>query len=85
MEHEQQGEHRAEYVKFVLKTLSERLTAEFGKGFSEDNLSLMRKLYIVYRDRKLISETVSGKSLPSSTGEMTSGRSQISETLSWAA
>ena len=67
VEHEQQGVQRAEYGKLVLKTLSQRLTAEFGKGFSEDNLSLMRKFYIVYRDRKPISETVSGKSLQPAT------------------
>ena len=82
VEHEQQGVQRAEYGKLVLKTLSQRLTAEFGKGFSEDNLSLMRKFYIVYRDRKPISETVSGKSLQPATEEMISSRSQISETLS---
>jgi predicted nuclease of restriction endonuclease-like (RecB) superfamily len=82
VEHEQQGVQRAEYGKLVLKTLSQRLTAEFGKGFSEDNLSLMRKFYIVYRDRKPISETVPGKSLQPATEEMISSRSQISETLS---
>jgi hypothetical protein len=82
VEHEQQGVQRAEYGKLVLKTLSERLTAEFGKRFSEDSLSLMRKFYIVYRDRKPISETVSGKSLQPATEEMMSSRSQISETLS---
>ena len=62
VEHEQQGAHRAEYGKLVLKTLSERLTVEFGKGFSEDNLSSMRKFYIVYGDPNPISETLSRKS-----------------------
>ncbi len=82
VEHEQQGAVRAEYGKQVLSVLAERLTAEFGKGFSEDNLSLMRKFYLVYRVRKPISATVSGKSLLPATEVMPSGKSQISETLS---
>lgn len=32
--HEQKGLSRAEYGKETLKDLSEKLTAEFGKGFS---------------------------------------------------
>ena len=35
VEHEQQGEKRAEYGAELLKELSARLTEEFGKGFSE--------------------------------------------------
>lgn len=31
--HEQDGRARAEYGKAVLKTLSEQLTEEFGRGF----------------------------------------------------
>lgn len=33
---------RAEYGKQLLKYLAEKLTKEFGKGFSERNLQLMR-------------------------------------------
>jgi predicted nuclease of restriction endonuclease-like (RecB) superfamily len=36
---------RAEYGKYVLKYLSERLTAEFGKGFDVTNLRKMRQFY----------------------------------------
>lgn len=64
IEYEQQGIYRAEYGKMVLKALSERLIAEFGHGFSEDNLSNMRKFYLVYKDRLTgISEKPSRKSL----------------------
>ena len=35
------GESRAKYGSKVIKTLSEKLQKEFGKGFSED-LQLMR-------------------------------------------
>ena len=36
---------RAEYGRSLLAYLSERLTAEFGKGFTERNLRAMRQFY----------------------------------------
>ena len=36
---------RAEYGRNLLEYLSERLTAEFGKGFTERNLRAMRQFY----------------------------------------
>lgn len=51
VEHEQQGENRAEYGKALLKALSNSLTAEFGKGFSRSNLQNMRNFYVTYRNR----------------------------------
>ena len=51
VEHEQKGEARAEYGKELLKRLSQRLTDEFGRGFSEDNLSNMRKLFLLWEPR----------------------------------
>jgi predicted nuclease of restriction endonuclease-like (RecB) superfamily len=48
VEDEQNGNERAEYGKQVLKELSARLTKEFGKGFSEDNLGRMKNFYLMY-------------------------------------
>ncbi|MBQ7479676.1 MAG: hypothetical protein IJT01_12420, partial [Selenomonadaceae bacterium] len=48
VEEEQQGKGRAEYGKRILAELSEYLTQRFGKGFSSDNLKLMRKFYQIY-------------------------------------
>lgn len=48
MEDEQQGKERAEYGKYVLKTVSERLTTMFGKGFDERNLRKMRQFYLTF-------------------------------------
>lgn len=48
VEDEQQGKERAEYGKQVLKELSKRLTTEFGKGFSQDNLERMKGFYLTY-------------------------------------
>ena len=40
----QQGDERASYGETVLENLSQKLTSEFGKGFSKRNLERMRKL-----------------------------------------
>jgi len=62
VEHEQQGAARAEYGKRTLGELAERLTEEFGRGFSRSNLEYMRKLFLAYRDRLPgKSQMVSGK------------------------
>lgn len=57
-EEEQNGKERAEYGKQILKELSERLSAEFGKGFSVTNLQQMKNFYNVYGKQ----QTVSAKS-----------------------
>lgn len=48
VEDEQGGNNRAEYGKFVLKTLAQQLTNEFGKGFDYTNLTNMRKFYLSF-------------------------------------
>ncbi|MDR3313969.1 MAG: PDDEXK nuclease domain-containing protein [Oscillospiraceae bacterium] len=42
---------RAEYGRSLLAYLSERLTAEFGKGFTERNLRAMRQFYEAFQIR----------------------------------
>jgi predicted nuclease of restriction endonuclease-like (RecB) superfamily len=48
VEDEQQGKERAEYGKQVLKELSSKLSNDFGKGFSVDNLQNMRQFYLTF-------------------------------------
>ena len=48
VEEEQDGNKRAEYGKNLIKILSEKLTKEFGKGFSQRNLEQMRTFYVRY-------------------------------------
>ena len=48
VEDEQHGKRRAEYGKAVLSELSDKLTAEFGKGFEERELRRMRQFYCVF-------------------------------------
>ena len=42
----QKGDEKASYGDEVLEKLSQKLTEEFGKGFSKRNLERMRKFYI---------------------------------------
>lgn len=59
VEDEQNGENRAEYGKQQLKLLSQNLTKQFGKGFSERNLKNMRQFYLSYSQQKLLLNNVS--------------------------
>jgi predicted nuclease of restriction endonuclease-like (RecB) superfamily len=66
VEYEQGGQQRAQYGKALLRSLAGDLTARFGRGFSEDNLEIMRLFYQSYEHvgRELTekkSETVSRK------------------------
>jgi predicted nuclease of restriction endonuclease-like (RecB) superfamily len=81
VEDEQQGKQKAEYGKYLIKNLSARLTAKFGKGFSITNLKQMKSFYIVYS----IGQTPSGflednKAIISSNNKV----NQIEFTLSWS-
>ena len=80
VEEEQKGNVRAEYGKRKLKGLSEKLTKEFGKGFSVDNLENMRRFYLTY--------SVSEKSLQKTYDEKSETLFRISDKtdlkLSWS-
>jgi hypothetical protein len=43
---QQGGKERAKYAKETITTLSEQLTAEYGKGYSTSNLEYFRQFYI---------------------------------------
>ena len=45
IEDELKGNYRADYGKEVLKSLSEQLTSDFGKGFDIRNLQYMKQFY----------------------------------------
>lgn len=55
-EDEQENRERAQYGEQTLKTLSKRLTAEIGSGFSMTNLSFMRRFYLAYPKFQTVSE-----------------------------
>jgi len=53
VEDEQQGNYRAEYGKAVLKELAERLTEQFGKGWSEKHLRRCRFFFNTFSNRQI--------------------------------
>jgi predicted nuclease of restriction endonuclease-like (RecB) superfamily len=53
IDREQQGQKRAQYGKHILQGLSDYLTADLGKGYSPENLKLMRRFYAVYSENQI--------------------------------
>jgi predicted nuclease of restriction endonuclease-like (RecB) superfamily len=47
---EQGGEERSQYGDRLIIGLSERLTADFGKGFDKTNLGRMRQFYLMFQN-----------------------------------
>ena len=48
VEDEQSGNPRAEYGEKTLEDLSSKLTERFGRGWSKENLLLMRRFFLEY-------------------------------------
>lgn len=83
LEHEQQGEERAEYGNALVKDLSKKLSKEFGRGFSERNLEYMRKFYLLYQNRfGKISQIASAKSVDQGKSQTVSGELKKTQTAS---
>ena len=59
VEEEQKGKSRAGYGEAILKRLSEKLTADFGKGFDESNLRNIRYFYLCYPKRDALRHKLS--------------------------
>ena len=49
VEEEQEGRERAEYGTHLLQNLSLKLTTEFGKGFTQQNLRNFRQFYLTFK------------------------------------
>ena len=58
---EQSGDERAKYGAALIERMSEELTNKFGRGFSRQNLQLMRSFYLAYSFIE-ICQTASGES-----------------------
>ncbi len=54
IDEEQQGQHRAEYGTGLLKYLSEKLSADFGKGFDEREMRRIRQFYLMFPIRDAV-------------------------------
>lgn len=71
VDQEQRGKDRAAYGQEIIKALAERLTKEFGKGYSISNLKLMRQFYVLNQSR--IGQTASGQSVTKGKSQTVSG------------
>ena len=56
---QQGGNERAEYGAQLIKELSKRLTADFGKGFTVTNLKYMRQFYLAFPIGHALSDQLS--------------------------
>lgn len=70
IEDEQGGKARAEYGKGVLKRVSERLTERLGKGWSVENLTAMRKFYVLYSKTVTSGYEIKGTEIQTSGSEI---------------
>jgi predicted nuclease of restriction endonuclease-like (RecB) superfamily len=83
VQEEQRGAGRAAYGEEVIKELADRLTGEFGKGFSLSNLKSMRQFYL--QNQRRIGQTLSGQFNASRKSQTVSGQFKTqrkSQTLS---
>jgi predicted nuclease of restriction endonuclease-like (RecB) superfamily len=81
VEAEQRGKRRAGYGEQLMARLSADLTAQFGRGFSPDNLEHMRRFFAAY-PWTAISETLSrklGAPLPDEISETVSRKFTLTE------
>jgi predicted nuclease of restriction endonuclease-like (RecB) superfamily len=84
VEEEQKGKIRAEYGKKVVKELSNKLTYEFGKGFSIRNLEQMRKFYLVYGKTKFTGNIESEKTQTVSAELVNMKNTKLGFQVSWS-
>jgi len=80
VEEEQRGKDRAAYGEEIIKVLAERLTREFGRGFSRSNLKSMRQFYLQNQDR--IGQSLTGQFDTLEKGQSATGQLAILQTLS---
>ncbi|MBI4917268.1 MAG: DUF1016 domain-containing protein [Acidobacteria bacterium] len=87
VEYEQGGRARAGYGEELIERLAGDLTKRFGRGFSRQNLQLMRSFYMAYpaaQIRQTVSGGLAGAPIrPTLSGDSTGGRTtEIAQTVS---
>lgn len=80
IQEEQRGEDRAAYGEEVIRSLADRLTGEFGTGFSLSNLRSMRQFYLQNQDR--IGQSVTDQFNAPAIGQSMTGELAILQTAS---
>ncbi|MGO9230069.1 MAG: PDDEXK nuclease domain-containing protein [Bryobacteraceae bacterium] len=80
VQEEQRGKDRAAYGKEIVRELAERLTGEFGRGFSLSNLKSMRQFYLQNQYR--IGQSLTGQFNAPAIGQSPTGQLAIFQSLS---
>ncbi|MBA2645431.1 MAG: DUF1016 domain-containing protein [Pyrinomonadaceae bacterium] len=80
VEEEQRGKKRADYGKTLIAELAQRLTADFGKGFTETNLKYMRQFYLTFPIGHALSDE---SSMLAAARDESSIRNALRSELSW--
>src|SRR5437867_6118990 len=84
VEEQQQGHRRAEYGEQLIGDLSERLQADFGRGFAIRNLETFRQFYLEYPSLMLIPHALRAEfNAPSGTSDAACRKFSLS-LESWA-
>jgi predicted nuclease of restriction endonuclease-like (RecB) superfamily len=86
VEHEQGGRKRAAYGEAVLDDLSQRLTADFGRGFDVTNLRKMRQFYQLFeiRDAPRLESNKTKRDAVRLVSAAEPVRPTVSDALSWS-
>ena len=84
VEFEQKGRARADYGEELLKRLSADMTAKFGRGFSAENLRLMRKFYITFGKSKTLSWKSEEEKFQTPAGKSKTLSGEFVPMLSWS-
>jgi predicted nuclease of restriction endonuclease-like (RecB) superfamily len=87
VEFEQRGEKRAAYGEKLIVKLARDLTARFGRGFSEVNLSQMKRFYLTWpKNFQTVSEKSSAGNLQTSAEKsaMNLAQEAVSFPLPWS-
>ncbi len=80
VEEEQRCKKRADYGKTLIAELAQRLTADFGKGFTETNLKYMRQFYLTFPIGHALSDE---SSMLAAARDESSIRNALRSELSW--
>ena len=70
VEHQQQGEQRAQYGKETIKKLSQALTDRYGKGWSVDTLEKIRAFFLMYSKSASLMRKSSGAEIRNTVAEI---------------
>ncbi len=77
VEEEQKGKKRADYGRFLIKELSDKLTKDFGKGFTESNVKYFRLFYLSYPIRHALRDELEHSNLHALSGESVTSKKVI--------